>query len=73
MLGSAEIRKVRLITREIIFDHNPPTLQTYGQTDGQTDRQTLRAVKAINNFMQFILLSECKHYTRWAKRKYAPI
>jgi len=57
MLGSAERRKVRLISVKLFSknsnacDHNPPTLQT----DGQTDRQlimaipryaTLRAVKS---------------------------
>jgi len=43
MLGSAEKRMVRLISREIIFEelnsnafhHNPPTLQTDARTDGQ--------------------------------------
>jgi len=42
MLVSAESQVPKLISREIILpnsnacDHNPPTLQTDGQTDGQT-------------------------------------
>jgi len=43
MLGSAESEYPKLTNREIISknpnlcDHNPPTLQTNGQTDGRTD------------------------------------
>ena len=43
MLGSAEARNPRLISREIIFDEFQRTLlcdNTYRQIDGQTDRQT---------------------------------
>jgi len=46
MLGSAESQVPKLISREVILpnsnacDHNPPTLQT----DGQTDRQLIMAI-----------------------------
>jgi len=40
MLGSAESEKVRLISmkllsKNLIYDHDTSTLQTDGQTDGQ--------------------------------------
>ena len=45
-VGVAKSEHPRLTNGEIIFeesnlcDHNPPTLQTDGQTDGRIDRQT---------------------------------
>ena len=58
MLESAESEKVRLISREIIFqefqpnisymhDHDTSTLQTDGRTDGRTDKRTDRQLAMV--------------------------